>query len=84
MAAKNPDAIALLKADHRAVEDLFEQFEKARSADKKKALAKETEAISVPTVAVVQPQAETGNDELVLPGNLQAYEESPIFARTNG
>lgn len=48
------------------------------------ALAKETEAVSVPTVAVVQPQTESGNDELVLPGNLQAFEESPIFARTNG
>src|SRR5260370_21347561 len=48
------------------------------------ALAKETEAVSVPTVAVVQPQPEPGNDELVLPGNLQAFEESPIFARTNG
>src|SRR4030081_3021721 len=48
------------------------------------ALAKETEAVSVPTVAVVQPQTEPGNDELVLPGNLQAFEESPIFARTNG
>src|ERR1039458_7515059 len=48
------------------------------------ALAKETEAVSVPTVAVVEPQAEPGNDELVLPGNLQAFMESPIFARTNG
>jgi RND family efflux transporter MFP subunit len=48
------------------------------------ALAKETEAVAVPTVAVVQPQSEAGNDELVLPGNLQAFEESPIFARTNG
>jgi RND family efflux transporter MFP subunit len=48
------------------------------------ALAKETEAVSVPTVAVVQPQSEPGNEELVLPGNLQAFEESPIFARTNG
>jgi hypothetical protein len=48
------------------------------------ALAKETEAVSIPTVAVVQPQAEPGNDELVLPGNLQAFIESPIFARTNG
>ncbi|MFZ0688109.1 MAG: efflux RND transporter periplasmic adaptor subunit [Terriglobales bacterium] len=48
------------------------------------ALAKETEAVSVPTVAVVQPQTEAGNDELVLPGNLQAFIESPIFARTNG
>jgi len=48
------------------------------------ALAKETEAVSVPTVAVVQPESEPGNDELVLPGNLQAFIESPIFARTNG
>lgn len=48
------------------------------------ALAKETEAVSIPTVAVVQPLAEPGNDELVLPGNLQAFTESPIFARTNG
>ena len=48
------------------------------------ALAKDTEAVSVPTVAVVQPASEPGNDELVLPGNLLAFEESPIFARTNG
>jgi membrane fusion protein, multidrug efflux system len=48
------------------------------------ALAKEIEAVSIPTVAVVQPASAPGNDELVLPGNLQAFEESPIFARTNG
>lgn len=48
------------------------------------ALAKETEAVSVPTVAVVKPVTESTTDDLVLPGNLQAYEESPIFARTNG
>jgi membrane fusion protein, multidrug efflux system len=48
------------------------------------ALAKETEAVAIPTVAVVHPQTEPGNDELVLPGNLQAFIESPIFARTNG
>jgi len=35
------DAIALLKADHRKVEDLFEKFEKARDAQRKKALAQE-------------------------------------------
>jgi len=33
------DAIALLKADHRKVEDLFESFEKAKSDTKKKTLA---------------------------------------------
>jgi hypothetical protein len=39
MADKAPDAIALLKADHRLVESLFEQFEKTTSDAKKKALA---------------------------------------------
>src|SRR5262245_19027309 len=34
------DAISLLKADHRKVEDLFEKFEKARS-DRKEALVQE-------------------------------------------
>jgi hemerythrin superfamily protein len=38
-AAKGPDAIALLKADHRAVEKLFGQFEKAKDTDRKQALA---------------------------------------------
>jgi hemerythrin superfamily protein len=38
-ASKGPDAIALLKADHRAVEKLFGQFEKAKATDRKKALA---------------------------------------------
>ena len=39
MADKEQDAIALLKADHRAVEDLFEEFEGARSSDRQKTLA---------------------------------------------
>jgi len=47
-------------------------------------LAEETERASVPTVAVVHPTAEKPDEELVLPGTLQAYEESPIYARTNG
>ena len=37
--ASKPDAIALLKADHREVEELFEKFESARGQAKKKALA---------------------------------------------
>ena len=36
---ENPDAIALLKADHRKVEDLFEKFESAKSDSVKKTLA---------------------------------------------
>jgi hemerythrin superfamily protein len=40
MAAKQKiDAIALLKADHRKVEDLFGKYEKAKGDDRKKALA---------------------------------------------
>jgi multidrug efflux system membrane fusion protein len=48
------------------------------------ALAKETEIDSVATVVVVHPTAEKLDEELVLPGSLQAYEESPIYARTSG
>ena len=38
---KSQDAIALLKADHRKVEELFEQFEKARGDGRKQKLALE-------------------------------------------
>jgi hemerythrin superfamily protein len=37
--ATSKDAISLLKADHRQVETWFEEFEKARSDARKKALA---------------------------------------------
>lgn len=37
--ADKPDAIALLKADHRTVEDLFEQFEKASGDGRKQKIA---------------------------------------------
>jgi len=47
-------------------------------------LAKETEISTVPTVAVIRPTTEPGDESLVLPGTLQAYVESPIYARTNG
>lgn len=38
---KTPDAIALLKADHRKVEGLFEDFEKAAGAARKAQLVKQ-------------------------------------------
>jgi len=41
MASRNPDAIALLKADHRKVEELFEKFEKAKDSARKRSLAEE-------------------------------------------
>ena len=48
------------------------------------ALAKETERETVPTVAVVNPVSEKPDEDLILPGSLLAYEESPIYARTSG
>jgi multidrug efflux system membrane fusion protein len=47
-------------------------------------LADTTQQNAVPTVTVVHPIAEKPDEELVLPGTLQAYVESPIYARTNG
>ena len=38
---KQKDAIALLRQDHRTVEDLFEQFEKAKDDGRKQELAQE-------------------------------------------
>jgi hypothetical protein len=39
--SEKQDAVALLKADHRKVEELFEKFESAKGAERKKALALE-------------------------------------------
>jgi RND family efflux transporter MFP subunit len=47
-------------------------------------LAKETETLAVPTVAVLHPTTEEASEDLVLPGTMQAYVETPIYARTNG
>ncbi len=48
------------------------------------ALAEETETLAIPTVAVMHPATEAAQEDLVLPGTMQAYVESPIYARTNG
>jgi membrane fusion protein, multidrug efflux system len=48
------------------------------------ALAKETEAMAVPSIAVVHPSVEPPQSELQLPSTLQAYIEAPIYARTTG
>src|ERR1700733_7246985 len=48
------------------------------------ALAKETEELAVPSVVVIHPKAEAPNQEMILPSTLQAFTESPIYARTNG
>lgn len=38
---KNMDAVSLLKADHRKVEELFEKFEKAKGSERKATLARQ-------------------------------------------
>jgi RND family efflux transporter MFP subunit len=43
-----------------------------------------TERAAVPTVNVVQPLSGDVSQEIVLPGNTQAFSDTPIYARTNG
>jgi RND family efflux transporter MFP subunit len=48
------------------------------------ALKKETQALNIPTVSVIKPRVGDASHELVLPGNMQAFVDTPIYARTNG
>ena len=50
----------------------------------RRALGKETESLAVPNVIVIQPKAAPPQEEIVLPSSLEAFTESPIYARTNG
>lgn len=61
------DAIALLKADHRQVEEWFEAFEKARSDSRKTDLAKK-----ICTALTVHTQIE---EEIFYPAFLEATED---------
>lgn len=47
-------------------------------------LAQQTARMAVPYVAVVHATPISGDSDLVLPGNIQSYVDSPIYARTNG
>jgi RND family efflux transporter MFP subunit len=47
-------------------------------------LASWTDAQAIPTVNVVTPQRGTQAQELVLPGDIEAYYEAPIYARVPG
>ena len=47
-------------------------------------LSRETKELAVPNVNVVQPKRSAPAQEVVLPANVQAYVDSPIYARTNG
>ena len=47
-------------------------------------LKSETRELAIPSVAVVHPAPGAPQTEIILPGNVQAYSDSPIYARTNG
>src|SRR5215813_9021569 len=47
-------------------------------------LQEDTQALAAPDVLVAKPQLGKPSEEVVLPGNVFAYVDSPIFARTNG
>ena len=54
-----------------------------RAQDQKK-LVTTTQALEVESVSVVHPQPGTPDTDLALPATLQAYSDSPIYARTDG
>lgn len=67
---RTPDAIALLKADHRQVEEWFEQFEKARDDDRKQRLAtKICNALRMHTII---------EEEIFYPAFLEATDETDL------
>jgi len=56
-----------------------------RTREKTAAAVKlETLDMSVPVVSVIHPKHGAMKDEIVLPGNIQPYTDSPIYARANG
>jgi RND family efflux transporter MFP subunit len=47
-------------------------------------LQQETTALAAPSVLVATPQLGQPSQEVILPGNIQAYVDSPLYARTSG
>jgi RND family efflux transporter MFP subunit len=52
--------------------------------DAETGLSRATEESAIPTVNVTHPDSGAPNEEIVLPGNVQAYTDTPIYARTSG
>lgn len=49
-----------------------------------KVLRQETSLAAEPEITITKPQKATPSEEVVLPGNIQAFIDAPIYARTNG
>ena len=71
MAAASPDAIALLKADHKKVASLFAQFEAAKGAERRKRLA--TQICTELTIHT------TIEEEIFYPAVRKAIEDSDLM-----
>ena len=56
-------------------------WQRSRTHDQ---LVTATNDLSVPTVSTMTPKPGPTETEVVLPGSLTAYSETPIYARTNG
>src|SRR4051794_6227882 len=48
------------------------------------ALARETQEAAIQAVSVTRPKLSDPTEEISLPGDMQAFTDSPIYARTNG
>ena len=48
------------------------------------AVKQQTLDLAIPVVSVIHPKRGAMRDEIVLPGNIQAYIDSPIYARSSG
>ncbi|HEY7096981.1 MAG TPA: efflux RND transporter periplasmic adaptor subunit [Terriglobales bacterium] len=44
----------------------------------------ETQDLAIPSVVVTQPKKGSDGQEIVLPANVQAFKDAPIYARTDG
>jgi RND family efflux transporter MFP subunit len=47
-------------------------------------LVRTTEQASIPVINVVLPVSNSAAQEVILPGNTRAFDDTPIYARTNG
>jgi len=56
-------------------------FSRVRGRDR---VGEETAQDAIPVVMVAKPTSSPATDELVLPGDVSAFIEAPIYARTNG
>jgi RND family efflux transporter MFP subunit len=71
-------AIALIVVGALLISGIWSRV-KARTT-----LNEETAQLALPAVSVVSPKQTAPADEIILPGNVQPFITSPIYARTNG